>query len=128
MRRRELIAGLGGAAAAWSLAARAQQQPKVARIGWMSRGNPTDNDPNMNAFRQGMRELGYADGRSFVMEPRFADGKTELMPEQALDVESQQVVLWQAESADWDLIIDAGVWPVPVVAVQPERKFGSSLS
>ena len=36
-------------------------------------------------------------------------------------MESQQVVLWQAESADWDFIIDAGVRPVPIVAVQPER-------
>jgi hypothetical protein len=41
----------------------------------------------MNAFRQGMRELGYMEGRSFVMEPRYADGKTELMPVQAAELE-----------------------------------------
>ena len=56
MRRREFI-GLAGGAVAWPVVARAQQVVKVARIGWMSRGNATANDPNMNAFRQGMREL-----------------------------------------------------------------------
>ena len=55
MKRREFI-GLVGAAAAWPVVAQAQQVVKVARIGWMSRGNATANDPNMNAFRQGMRE------------------------------------------------------------------------
>jgi putative ABC transport system substrate-binding protein len=87
MKRREFIMLLGGGAAAWPLAARAQQAAKVARIGWMSRGNAAASDPNMNAFRQGMRELGYVEGRSFVMEPRYADGKTELMPDQAAELE-----------------------------------------
>lgn len=44
-----------------------------------------------------------------------------------LGVESQQVVLWQTESADWDVITDAGMWPVPVVLVEPERQFMLSL-
>jgi len=65
----------------------AQAPTKVARIGWMSRAGPTARDANMDAFRQGMRELGYVEGRTFVMEPRYADGKNELMPEQAADLE-----------------------------------------
>jgi putative ABC transport system substrate-binding protein len=69
------------------LVADAQAPTKVARIGWMSRGNPTAKDPNMDAFRQGMRELGYVDGQTFVIEPRYADGKSELMPEQAAELE-----------------------------------------
>jgi putative ABC transport system substrate-binding protein len=90
MRRREFIAGLGSAAA-WPVAARAQQPATVVRIGWMSRGNATANDPNMNAFRQGMRELGYIEGRSFVIEPAYADGKTVLMPDQAAELERSGV-------------------------------------
>jgi len=86
MRRREFI-GLVGGAAAWPVVARAQQVVKVARIGWMSRGSATANDPSMNAFRQGMRELGYVEGQSFVMEPRYAAGKTELMLDQAAELE-----------------------------------------
>ncbi len=69
------------------LVADAQAPTKVARIGWMSRGNPTASDPAMDAFRQGMRELGYMEGQNFVMEPRYADGKSELMPEQAAELE-----------------------------------------
>jgi len=87
MQRREFITLIGGAAVAWPRSVRAQQPTKVARIGWMSRGKATDNDINMDAFRQGMRELGYVEGQSFVMEPRFADGKSELMPDQATELE-----------------------------------------
>ncbi len=69
----------------------AQVPTKVARIGWMSRTGPTARDANMDAFRQGMRELGYVEGRTFVMEPRYADGKNELMPEQAAELERSGV-------------------------------------
>jgi putative ABC transport system substrate-binding protein len=69
----------------------AQAPTKVARIGWMSRAGPTAKDANMDAFRQGMRELGYVEGRTFVMEPRYADGKNELMPEQAAELERSGV-------------------------------------
>ena len=65
----------------------AQASTKVARIGWMSRGNPTASDADMDAFRQGMRELGDTEGQTFVMEPRYAGGKRELMPEQAAELE-----------------------------------------
>ena len=51
-----------------------------------------------------------------------------LESEAAAAVESQQVVLWQTEFADWDFIIDAGVRPVPIVAVQPDRQLDPALS
>jgi len=69
------------------LAGDAQAPTKLARIGWMSRGNPTASDQSMEAFRQGMRELGYVEGQTFVMEPRYAAGKSELMPGQAVELE-----------------------------------------
>jgi len=80
-----LLIALGAVLA--PLVAATQAPTKVARIGWMSRGNPTASDPAMDAFRQGMRELGYVEGQTFVMEPRYADGKSELMPEQAAELE-----------------------------------------
>ena len=73
------------------LTAASQSPSKAARIGWMSGGNPTASDPTMNAFRQGMRELGYVEGQTFVLEPRYAAGKTDLMPEQAADLERSGV-------------------------------------
>ena len=65
----------------------AQSPTRLARIGWMSRGNPTGSDADMDAFRQGMRDLGYVEGLGFVMEPRYAGGRRELMAEQAAELE-----------------------------------------
>ena len=86
MRRREFSL-LGCLLVGLPLAARAQQSAKIARIGWMSRGNASAPDGTMNAFRQGMRELGYTEGQGFVIEPRYADGKAEVMPAQAAELE-----------------------------------------
>ncbi len=72
-------------------AAEAQAPSKVTRVGWMSRGTPTATDANMAAFRQGMRELGYVEGQTFMLEPRFAGGKSELMPDQAAELERSGV-------------------------------------
>lgn len=53
----------------------------------MSINSPTANDANMTAFRRGMSELGYIEGQTFTMEPRFADGKNAVLPEQAIELE-----------------------------------------
>jgi len=86
MRRREFSL-LGCLLVGLPLAARAQQSAKIARIGWMSRGNASAPDGAMSAFRQGMHELGYTEGQGFVIEPRYADGKAEVMPAQAAELE-----------------------------------------
>ena len=85
MRRREFIT-IGSVALAWPFGGSAQQPTKAARIGWMSRGNVGASDGAMNAFRQGMRELGYAEGQGFIIEPRYADGKPNVMPAQAAEL------------------------------------------
>jgi putative ABC transport system substrate-binding protein len=86
MRRRDFITLLGSAAAAWPLAAGAQQAGKVWRIGLLSGASREPTSSNYEAFLQGMRELGYAEGRDFVMEYRFADGKYERLPELAAEL------------------------------------------
>ena len=84
--RRRFLATLGGAAAAWPLAAGAQQGSKVWRIGWLSGASREATSGLQSAFLQGMRELGYFEGRDFVMESRFADGKYERYPEFAAEL------------------------------------------
>ena len=69
MRRRKFIA-IGSVALAWPFGGSAQQPTKAARIGWMSPGNVGASDGAMNAFRQGMRELGYAEGQGFISSSR----------------------------------------------------------
>src|SRR5262249_53277804 len=71
MRRREFILALSGAAA-WPLAARAQQPAKIARIGFMRLAAPTEKD--FNALRSGLRALGYFEGQNIVIEQRYAAG------------------------------------------------------
>jgi putative tryptophan/tyrosine transport system substrate-binding protein len=70
MNRRNFITLLGGAAAAWPLAALAQQPVKPTRIGYLSASSAPD--PYMEAFRQGMGSVGYLEDRDFVLEARFA--------------------------------------------------------
>jgi putative ABC transport system substrate-binding protein len=74
-----------------SAIAEAQPSTKMVRVGWMSRANAAAADANMDAFRLGMRELGYLEGQTFQMEPRYADGKNELMAGQAADLERSGV-------------------------------------
>jgi len=81
MRRRDFIAGLGSAAA-WPLAVRAQQASKVRRIGFLAGASrPVQLSSSLYAgFLQGMRELGYVEGKDFVIDWRFAEGRFELFP------------------------------------------------
>ena len=67
--RRQLLAALGGAAAAWPLAARAQQSVKIPRIGII------DDAPIWDHFRRGLRDIGYLEGREIAFEYRSADGE-----------------------------------------------------
>ena len=77
--RREFITVLGGAAAAWPIAARAQQTAKVSRIGFVAGGGrPPSLESSLYAgFAQGMRELGYIEGKDFTIDYRFAEGQYE---------------------------------------------------
>jgi putative ABC transport system substrate-binding protein len=79
MRRREFVVGLGGAAAAWPLAARAQQGDRVRRIGVLEPG--VENDPGgkaqLSGFTQRLRELGWTDGRNLRIDFRWAAGNAD---------------------------------------------------
>src|SRR5688500_12285110 len=81
MRRREFVTGLGCAVAAWPLAARAQQAEKIYRIGILEPIPAAQNLANLEALRQGLRDLGYVEGRNLVIEYRSADGRAERFPE-----------------------------------------------
>jgi putative ABC transport system substrate-binding protein len=78
MKRREFITLLGGAGAAWPLAARAQQAGKVRRIGYLGFGPASTNAPRVEALRAGLRERGYVEGQNIVIEFRWADKVDEL--------------------------------------------------
>src|SRR5262249_31515946 len=77
--RREFLAALGGAAAAWPLAARAQPL-KVARIGFLGLVSPASQASRVAAFRAGLRDLGWIEGRNLLIEFRWAEGDYGRLP------------------------------------------------
>ncbi len=87
MRRRDFITLLGTAVVVGPLPAAAQQPAgKFHRIGMLETAPAADNTANLDAFRKGLKELGYAEGRNFAIEYRSADGLAERFPQLALEL------------------------------------------
>ena len=92
--RRELLAALGGAAAAWPLAARAQQPAKPV-IGFLRSGSlpGPDTTHRVTAFHQGMKQIGYVEGQNVAIEYRSDEGQTDKLPLLVADLLRRQVAL-----------------------------------
>src|SRR5262245_41501705 len=83
--RRELLAALGGAAAAWPLTARAQQPGKLPTIGFLVPGTPATHGQWFAALVQRLRDFGWIDGRNITVEYRWAEGRPERFAEIAAE-------------------------------------------
>jgi putative tryptophan/tyrosine transport system substrate-binding protein len=113
MKRREFIAGLGGAAA-WPVVARAQQQV-LPVIGFLSDRSSDQLADELTAFRQGLAGTGHVEGRNVAVEYRWAAGRVELLPQLAADLVRQHVAVIVAGPSRPIVAAKASTSTIPIV-------------
>ena len=128
-KRRKIILALGASALAVPFGAVAQQQGKIWRIGFLStrRVEISDSDFAYGPFRQGMRELGYVEGRNLVIEWRSAEGKTERLPAMAAELVQLKVDLIVAASTPGVAAAQKATTTIPIVMTSTLDSVGSGF-
>jgi putative ABC transport system substrate-binding protein len=130
MTRREFITLVGGAPVAWPLAVRAQQTATVARIGFIVTGSleSPEQRATVDAFRQGLRERGYVEGQSIMIEYRAADGRIERFPELATELVRLNLDLIVASNTPAALAAKQATTAIPIVVPVMGDPVGDGLA
>jgi putative ABC transport system substrate-binding protein len=113
MKRRDFVAGLGSTAA-WPIVARAQQ-PGMPVVGVLFNVSPETAAPDLAAFRKGLSEMGYVDGRNMTIEYRSTEGHYDRLPELAADLVRRRVAVIAAFATSSALAAKAATTTIPIV-------------
>jgi putative ABC transport system substrate-binding protein len=130
IRRREFITLLGGAAAAWPTAARAQQS-KPVRLGYLWIGPKDSEHSTRDGMRQGLRELGYVEGRDYLLEERYANSQLDRLPGIVAELLELKVSVILSAGNQVTRAVKDATSSVPIVATTPdllESGFVASLA
>jgi putative tryptophan/tyrosine transport system substrate-binding protein len=114
MRRREFVTLLSGAAVAWPLAARAQQ-PALPIVGFLSGSSADTYTRLVSAYKKGLDEIGFADGRDLTIEYRWAEGHYEKLPALAADLVHRQVAVIVSSSSTASVAAKEATSIIPIV-------------
>jgi len=126
MKRRTFVTGLGAVLGA-PLAAEAQPTKTPVKVGFLAPGTMALHAAQLEAFRRGMRELGYVEGRTFVIDARYADGHLERLPMLAAEMVTAPVDVIVAVSSPGALVAKAATRTIPIVFPASSDPVGTGI-
>lgn len=126
MNKKIFVLALGALLFALCVSAEAQQSRKIARLGYLSAGDPVSRHDRVEALRQGLKELGYVEGKNIIIEYRYAEGRSDRLPELARELVRLNVDIIFAGGAPATAAAKNATLTIPIVT-SSDDPFGRGL-